>query len=115
MHNRRSFIRHTGLLAGTSILATTLQQSTFGAFHKKMAASDRIHVAAIGINGMGWADLLSSMKQPGVEVVMLCDTDKILSLKFLTILKIPTTNLLVCVLILCKAENKNRFTILSMM
>jgi predicted dehydrogenase len=76
MHNRRSFIRHTGLFAGTSILAAALQGQAFGAVKRKMAASDRIHVGAIGINGMGWADLLSSLKQPGVEVLMLCDTDK---------------------------------------
>lgn len=76
MNNRRSFIRQAGLLAGTTMLASINQQNAFAAFSKKMAASDRIHVAAIGINGMGWADLLSSMKQPGVELVMLCDTDK---------------------------------------
>ena len=63
-------------MAGGSVLATALQQKSFAAFGRKMAASDRIHVAAIGINGMGWADLLSSLKQPGVEVVMLCDTDQ---------------------------------------
>jgi predicted dehydrogenase len=76
MHNRRSFIRQAGIMAGTSILATTLEQNAFATFGRKLAASDRIHVAAIGINGMGWADLVSSLKQPGVEVVMLCDTDQ---------------------------------------
>jgi predicted dehydrogenase len=76
MHNRRSFIRQAGVLAGTSILATAVHQKSFAAFSREMAASDRIHVAAVGINGMGWADLLSSLKQPGVEVVMLCDTDQ---------------------------------------
>jgi predicted dehydrogenase len=75
MNSRRSFIRRAGVLAGTSILATTLHQQAF-ALGRKMAAGDRIHLAAIGINGMGWADLLSSLKQPGVEVVILCDTDQ---------------------------------------
>ncbi len=70
MNSRRSFIRQAGIMAGGSILATTLHQPAF-AFGRKMAASDHIHVAAIGINGMGWADLLSSLKQQGVEVVML--------------------------------------------
>jgi predicted dehydrogenase len=76
MNSRRSFIRQAGVFAGTSFLAAGLQQNTFAAFGRKMAASDRINVAAIGINGMGWADLLSSLKQPGVQIVMLCDTDK---------------------------------------
>jgi predicted dehydrogenase len=76
MNSRRSFIRQAGVLAGTSILASALHDQAFGALGKKMAASDRINVAAIGINGMGWADLKSSLKQPGVQVVMLCDIDK---------------------------------------
>src|SRR3979411_2160548 len=76
MKSRRSFIRQAGLFAGTSLLASTIQQQAFGSFGKKLASSDRINIAAIGINGMGWADLLSALKQPGVQVVMLCDTDK---------------------------------------
>ncbi|MDP9043085.1 MAG: Gfo/Idh/MocA family oxidoreductase [Bacteroidota bacterium] len=76
MKSRRSFIRQAGVFAGTSLLATTIQQSAFSSFGKKLAFSDRINIAAIGINGMGWADLLSALKQPGVQVVMLCDTDK---------------------------------------
>jgi predicted dehydrogenase len=76
MNNRRSFIRQAGVIASTSILASAFHQKTFGMFSRKMAASDRINIGAIGINGMGWADLLSSLKQPGVQVTMLCDVDK---------------------------------------
>jgi predicted dehydrogenase len=76
MNSRRSFIRQAGIFAGSSILATALQQQAFGAFGRKMAPSDRINVAVVGINGMGWADLVSSLKQPGVQVVMVCDVDK---------------------------------------
>ncbi len=76
MNNRRSFIRQAGLLAGGTVLASAIQQSSFGAYGRKMAPGDRINIGAIGINGMGWADLLSSLKQPGVQVVMLCDIDK---------------------------------------
>jgi hypothetical protein len=71
MNNRRSFIRQAGVIAGGSMLATAFQQQAFGAFGRKMAASDRINVAVVGINGMGWADLVSSLKQPGVQVVMI--------------------------------------------
>ena len=76
MNSRRRFIRNAGLFAGSSVLIPSFHSGLFGAPVKKMAASDRIHIGAIGINGMGWADLLSSLKQPGVEVVMLCDVDK---------------------------------------
>ncbi len=76
MNSRRNFIRNAGLLAGSSILVSAFQQEAFGELGRKMAASDRIRIGAIGINGMGWADLVSSLKQPGVEVVMLCDVDR---------------------------------------
>src|SRR5664279_1150027 len=76
MNSRRKFIRNAGLLAGSSVLASAFHQESFGSMGRKMSASDRIHIGAIGINGMGWADLVSSLKQPGVEVVMLCDVDK---------------------------------------
>ncbi len=76
MNSRRRFIRNAGLFAGSSVLIPSFHTGLFGAPVKKMAASDRINIGAIGINGMGWADLLSSLKQPGVEVVMLCDVDK---------------------------------------
>ena len=76
MTSRRSFIRQAGASAGALILTTALQQQAFGAPGRKLAPSDRIHVAVIGVNGMGWSDLLSSLKQPGVEVVMVCDVDK---------------------------------------
>src|SRR5450631_1708819 len=76
MNSRRNFIRNAGLLAGSTVLASAFQPKVFGVPGRTMAASDRINVAAIGINGMGWADLKSSLKQPGVQVVMLCDIDK---------------------------------------
>jgi predicted dehydrogenase len=76
MNSRRSFIRHAGLLAGGSMLAASFSEPIPGAVSRKLSPGDRINVAAIGINGMGWADLLSALKQPGVQVVMLCDTDK---------------------------------------
>ncbi|WP_431214791.1 Gfo/Idh/MocA family protein [Puia sp. P3] len=41
-----------------------------------MSAADKINIGAIGINGMGWADLRAALKQPGVNVVALCDVDK---------------------------------------
>ena len=76
MNTRRSFIRQTGLLAGTSILASTLQLEAFAGMRKKTSPADRIHVAVVGINGMGWADLVAALKVPGVEVIMICDVDK---------------------------------------
>lgn len=42
----------------------------------RVSAADKINVAAIGINGMGWADLNAMMKNPQVNVVALCDVDE---------------------------------------
>ena len=76
MNSRRSFIKHAGLFAGGTMLASSVQQSAFGSVRRKLAASDQINIGAIGINGMGWADLSAALKQPGVNVVALCDIDK---------------------------------------
>ena len=38
--------------------------------------NDTINVALIGCRGMGWADLCAMMKNPGVQLVALCDVDQ---------------------------------------
>lgn len=40
------------------------------------SAKDKINVAAIGINGMGWSDLTAMLKNPDVRCVAVCDVDK---------------------------------------
>src|SRR5438046_1177768 len=68
---RRHFIQSTSAyLAGSALLPKTLSAA------KRVAASDKIRVAAIGINGMGWADLTNMIKHPEAECVALCDVDK---------------------------------------
>jgi predicted dehydrogenase len=68
---RRHFLQNTSAyIAGSAFLPSALHAA------KKTAASDTINVAAIGINGMGWADLSAMLKNPGVRVTALCDVDK---------------------------------------
>jgi predicted dehydrogenase len=38
-------------------------------------AADQVNIGAIGINGMGWANVTSALKVPGVNIVALCDVD----------------------------------------
>ena len=38
--------------------------------------SDQLNIGAIGINGMGWADVKAALKVPGVNLVAVCDIDK---------------------------------------
>ncbi len=76
MGDRRSFLQQSSALVGGGMLLSAFGNQAFSSFHKRVAPSDRINVGAIGINGMGWADLRAAIKVPGVNVVALCDVDK---------------------------------------
>ncbi len=56
----------TALAAGAMPLVLNLRRA---------APSDVIRIGAIGINSMGWHNVESHLKVPGVEVVALCDVD----------------------------------------
>jgi predicted dehydrogenase len=75
MSNRRSFLQQGSILAGGAILLSAFDSRPFSIF-RTGAPSDQINVGAIGLNGMGWADLSAAVKLPGVQVVALCDIDK---------------------------------------
>jgi predicted dehydrogenase len=68
---RRKFLQNTS----TYILGSTLIPSVLKA-SKKISPNDKINVAAIGINGMGWADITNVIKNPQTQLVALCDVDK---------------------------------------
>jgi predicted dehydrogenase len=76
MPNRRSFLQKSSALAGGAILLSAFNKQPFAILREGVTASDQINIGAIGINGMGWADLKSALKVPGVNVVALCDVDK---------------------------------------
>ncbi len=76
MGNRRSFLQRSSALIGGSIALSAFDNRSLAAIRKFIAPSDQINVAAIGINGMGWADLQAALKVPGVNVIALCDIDK---------------------------------------
>ena len=69
---RRHFLQSSSMyLAGAALIPTTLSAAT-----KKVSAADKIRVGAIGINGMGWADLTTMLRHPEAECIALCDVDK---------------------------------------
>src|SRR3982751_6279623 len=75
MSSRKKFILNSAaLLAGGTVLSAF--DSPFTIFKNRIAPSDQLNVAAIGIKGMGWADLSAALKVPGVNLVALCDIDK---------------------------------------
>jgi len=76
MPNRRHFIQQGSLLAGGALLLSAFDNQSFANLRRRMSPSDQINIGAIGINGMGWANVSSALKLPGVNVVALCDVDK---------------------------------------
>ena len=68
---RRKFLQNTS----TYVLGSTLIPSVLKA-SKKISPNDKINVAAIGINGMGWTDITNVIKNPQTQLVALCDVDK---------------------------------------
>jgi predicted dehydrogenase len=74
--SRREFIKTSskalvGLGAAVALPLETLAQAK-----KLISPADKLNIAAIGINGMGWSDVRSLMKIPEVNVVALCDVDE---------------------------------------
>lgn len=65
---RRQFLQQTGL--------TALGLTFLPAFARKVAASDRVRIAIIGLGGMGTAHLKWFAALPEVEIVALCDVDR---------------------------------------
>ena len=76
MSNRRRFIHQTSSLIGGATLLSALDNQAFAIFKNRFPAADQINIGANGINGMGWANTTSALKQPGVNLVALCDVDK---------------------------------------
>lgn len=76
MMQRRRFLQQAGtLLAGGTVLSA-LDNNAFAIFKNRIAPSDQLVIGAIGINGMGWANVTAALKVPGVVVGALCDVDK---------------------------------------
>jgi predicted dehydrogenase len=70
--SRRSFIRTASVLAAGSALSIDAMAKA----RMAVAPSDKVRVALIGGNSMGWNDLASFLKNPEVECVALCDVDR---------------------------------------
>jgi predicted dehydrogenase len=73
---RRSFLYNSTKLIGGLALSQAIPIQQAYAATQKIGANDKIRVALIGCNGMGWTDLSNMLKVPGVECVALCDVDQ---------------------------------------
>lgn len=74
--SRRNFLQQSAALAGGGLLLSALDNKAFAIFRNRIMPSDQINIGAIGINGMGWANVSAAIKIPGVNIVALCDVDK---------------------------------------
>lgn len=75
-HSRRSFLRNSASLTAGGLVLSALDNQAFAYFNGGVRPSDQVNIGAIGINGMGWSNLMAAIKVPGVNVVALCDVDK---------------------------------------
>jgi predicted dehydrogenase len=66
---RRSFLRHSALVAGAAVLSARSWAQVVG-------ANGDLRVAVLGLNGRGKSHLASLAKIPGVRVVAICDPDR---------------------------------------
>ena len=76
MSSRRRFIKNTTMLTAGAAFLPAVSPAGFAYFKNKVSPNDQLNIGAIGINGMGWSNLTSAIKVPGVNVVALCDVDK---------------------------------------
>lgn len=75
-YSRRSFLRSGVQIITGTYLASVLPLELLAEHRRRISAADAFRIAAIGINGMGWADLQSMLKHPNARVVALCDVDE---------------------------------------
>ncbi|MES2331759.1 MAG: Gfo/Idh/MocA family oxidoreductase [Bacteroidota bacterium] len=76
MPSRRIFLRNAAYVAGGSMLTSAVNSKAFAYFKNRVAPSDQLNIAAIGINGQGWSNVNAALKVPGVNIVALCDVDQ---------------------------------------
>lgn len=76
MNARRKFLQQSSLLAAGGLLLPAFESSAFSIFKRNISPSDQVNIGAIGIKGMGWANVMAALKIPGVNLVAVCDVDR---------------------------------------
>ena len=69
--NRRSFVKKSGVVAGTTLAASMIPWSV-----SCSSPSDRIGIALIGCRSMGFTDLKAFLDEENVDCIAMCDVDK---------------------------------------
>lgn len=75
MGSRRKFLQNSASIVGGSLLLSATSNNAFSILKNRISPNEQLNIGAIGVNGMGFADLSSALKIPGVNVVAICDVD----------------------------------------
>src|SRR5664279_1557488 len=76
MNSRRKFLQNSATVLGGGLMVSALENNAFAMFKKRVSPGSQLNVGLVGANGMGWADMTSAIKIPGVNLVAICDVDK---------------------------------------
>jgi predicted dehydrogenase len=76
MADRRKFLQNSASLLAGSMLLSSFDNNAFAIFKNRIAPSDQLNIGAIGIKGMGWANVTAALKVQGVNLVAICDVDQ---------------------------------------
>ncbi len=76
MPDRRKFLQNSASLVAGSMLISAFDNNAFAIFKNRIAPSDQLNIGAVGIKGMGWANITAALKVPGVNLVAICDVDQ---------------------------------------
>src|SRR5262245_26667867 len=76
MKSRRQFIANSARLAAGGLILPAISSKNRSFLKSGVSPADQVNIAAIGVNGMGWADTTSMIKIPGVNLLAICDVDK---------------------------------------
>jgi hypothetical protein len=57
MNARRKFLQQSALLAAGGIVLPAFESNAFSIFKNRVSPADQVNIGAIGIKGMGWANV----------------------------------------------------------
>ena len=76
MSDRRKFLLQSSALLSGAALSFAFDKPGFNILKPGLSPADQINIGAIGINGMGWANVSAALKVPGVNLAAVCDIDQ---------------------------------------
>ena len=83
---RKEFLKKSAFVGAGSMFLPSLSGFSL---EKNRSSSSQINIGAIGINGMGWSNILKALEIPGVKLVAVCDVDENVISKKLNSIEAP--------------------------